>query len=124
MEAVQPSSLEEVTRAQERMKRYLLEESPITKERKRYSALLLYTKDVGTVQEIVEPALNQWALRWQLAEVVPSESGVSAITYLIRLKEGFDEAELIQVIEASDDDYGDIIEAAEIRSLKGLASEK
>lgn len=117
-----PDSLDEVAQTQARMRHYLEEESQVKRERKQYCALILYTRDVPAVQEVVEPVLEAWALRWQLAEILPGQAGVSAMTYLVRLKEGVSEAFFITEVEASDDEIGDAIEAAELRSLKEMAS--
>ncbi|UCC26964.1 MAG: DUF4956 domain-containing protein [Gemmatimonadales bacterium] len=121
MVALAPDSLDEVAQAQARMRHYLEEESEIKKERKQYFALILYTRDVPAVQEVVEPVLEEWALRWQVAEILPGQNGVSAITYLVRLKDGVTEKFFISAVEASDDEIGDAIRAAELRSLREIA---
>ena len=120
MDAGAPSSLDEVAQAQARMRQYLKEESETTKERKRYTALLVYTRDPGKVQDLVEPVLETWTLRWQLAEVVPGEKGVSAMTYLVRLKDDTTESLLVRSLEDADKGSG-VLQAAELRSLKELA---
>ncbi|HSG50347.1 MAG TPA: hypothetical protein VLA43_21145, partial [Longimicrobiales bacterium] len=116
-----PDSVEGVAQAQARMRQYLQEESEVAKERKRYMALLLYTRNPGPVQDLVEPLLGEYALRWQLAELVPGEGGRSALTYLVRLKPGVTENFLVAAIEAAGAEGTDVIEAAELRSLRSLA---
>lgn len=121
MSSLAPTSLDEVKETQARMRQYLHEESEHKKERKRFLALIVYTRDPGPAQELLDPLLEEWTLRWQLAEVVPGETGVSGLTYLVRLREGVTENFLIQTLEAADQGEPSVIEAAELRSLKELA---
>lgn len=116
-----PDTVEGVSEAQARMRQYLKEETEVSKERKRYLALLVYTSEPGRVEEVVDPLLDRHAARWQLAEVVPGEAGRLALTYLVRLNPGVTEDFLIRAMEAADREGPGVIEAAEIRSLRSLA---
>ncbi len=114
-----PASLDAVNRQQQRIRRQLHRESSVAKERKQFSALLLYTREVESVKAVLAPVLEEMTVRYQLAEVVPGESdGVSAVTYLVRIRDGITEAELIEAVR---DAHDGSIEAAELRSLRALA---
>jgi hypothetical protein len=116
-----PDSLDGVARFQQRMRQYLHEESDEARERKRYLALLVYTRDPAVMETLVDPLLDDYALRWQLAEVVPGADGCSALTYLVRLKQGVTETILVDAIRDGDAQGPNVIQAAEIRSLRKLA---
>ena len=114
-----PASLDAVNQQQQRIRQQLHRESPVAKERKQFSALLLYTREVDTVKGVLGPILEEMTVRYQLAEVVPGErDGVSAVTYLVRIRDGITEAELVEAVRHA---HGGSIEAAELRSLRALA---
>lgn len=117
-----PSSLVEVKRQQERFRQQLHRESSVAKERKQFSALLIYTHNVDRVKADLIAVLTEMTIRFQLAEVVEGEQdSVSAVTYLVRILDGVSEAEFVAAVRESD--AGEAIEAAEVRSLRGLAKD-
>ena len=66
-----------------RLERYLDEETDVHTEKKLYAILLIYTKLAGKAQEVVEGPLNDMAVRWRLAEILPGQDGVSVLQYLV-----------------------------------------
>lgn len=118
MAALSPKDLREVADRQARMATYLKQESDEPRERKRYFVLMVYTGDVEGSQAAVETVLAQACIRWQLAEILPGEGGVSVLEYLVRPRETMTESRLLSAVRASSPDS---IQAAELRSLKKLA---
>jgi hypothetical protein len=118
MAALSPKDLREVADRQARMAGYLQQESEEPKERKRYFVLMVYSADVGVAQAAVEAVLAETCIRWQLAEVLPGERGVSVLEYLVRPREEMTEGRLLMAVRAASQDS---IQAAELRSLKKLA---
>jgi hypothetical protein len=116
--ALAPRDLREVAEHQARMANYLRQESNEKKERKRYFVLMLYVNRVGDVQAAAEPVLARLCLRWQLAEILPGKGDVSVVEYLVRLRDGVSEGDLLQAVREA---AGSAIQAAELRSLKTLA---
>ena len=117
-----PDSLDQVRAQQARMRTRLHRESPVKKERKQYSALLVYTRDPDAVRTLLPPLLSEFAARAQLAEVVEGEGdGVHALTWLVRVREGVTEAQFVEAVRSADG-AGAVV-GAEIRSLKELADD-
>lgn len=119
--AAGPNTLAEVEETQARVREYLKQESDRKKERKQYLALLIYTRNCDAVQRLVEPILEEWTLRWHLAETTNGDDGVQALTYLIRPRESGSESTLLNTIRTADTTGSKCIVAAELRSLKALA---
>ncbi len=118
MAALSPKDLRDVADRQARMATYLKQETDEPRERKRYFVLMVYTGDVEQTQGAVEAVLAEACIRWQLAEILPGEGGVSVLEYLVRPRENITEARLLSAVRASSPDD---IRAAELRSLKKLA---
>jgi hypothetical protein len=118
MAALSPKDLREVADRQARMAGYLQQESDEPKERKRYFVLMVYSAEVGVAQAAVEAVLAETCIRWQLAEVLPGEKGVSVLEYLVRPGGEVTEGGLLMAVRAASEDS---ILAAELRSLKKLA---
>ncbi len=104
-----------------RLERYLDEETDVQTEKKLYALLLIYTKLAGDAQKVVEGPLNEMAVRWRLAEIIPGQDGVSVLQYLVRLKPGVQPGVLLDRIRK---DGGDHVQAAELRSLKSRAKRR
>jgi len=119
MSALAPKDLKEVAQYQSRMATYLRHQSDEKKERKRYFVLLLYSSSVGAVQESVEPVLAQLCVRWQVAEILPGKAGVSVLEYLVRLRDGVSEGNLLDAVRRAG---GEPLRAAEMRSLRSLVT--
>ena len=69
--AMPQSDLREMVGRVARLERYLDEETDVQTEKKLYSVLLVYTKLAGEAQKVVESPLNETAVRWRLAEIIP-----------------------------------------------------
>ncbi len=113
--AMPQSDLQEMVGRVARLERYLDEETDIQTEKKLYSVLLVYTKLAGEAQKVVEGPLNEMAVRWRLAEILPSQDGVSVLQYLVRLKPSVQPGLMLDTIREAG---GDHVQAAEMRSLK------
>ncbi len=121
LEAVRPKDLKEVVERRARMEGHLADEVVSSKEKRRYSVLIVHAQWVATAQQVVEKHLSNMAFRWRLAEIAPGESSTSVLQYLIRLREGTSPGEVLDAIRS---EGGRHILAAEIRALSGLKVEK
>ena len=113
--AMPQSDLQEMVGRVARLERYLDEETDVLTEKKLYSVLLIYTRLAGEAQKVVEGPLNDMAVRWRLAEIIPSDDGVSALQYLVRLKPDVQPGVMLDRIRR---EGGDHVQAAELRSLR------
>jgi hypothetical protein len=98
-----------------RLERYLDEETEVQTEKKLYAVLLVYTDLAGEAQKVVEGPLNEMAVRWRLAEIIPGQEGASVLQYLVRLKPGVQPGLLLDTIRS---EGGEHVQAAELRSLR------
>jgi len=119
--AMPQSDLREVVGRVARLERYLDEETEVHTERKLYSVLLVHTELAGEAQKVVEGPLNDLAVRWRLAEIIPGGDGVSVLQYLVRLKPTVQPGRLLDTIRK---EGGDHVQAAELRSLRGRAKRR
>ncbi len=117
LHALTPKDLSEVATKVARMERYLDAESETARDRKEFHVLLVHASQVGAAQNIVETHLQENAIRWRLAEILPGTGEVSVLEYLVRLHDHCSPGGLLDLIRA---EGGDQVLAAEIRSLKGL----
>lgn len=115
--AMPQTDLQEVADRVARVDRYLDAETDVHKEKKQYAILLVYTELAGEAQQVVERHLGDMAIRWRLAEIIPGEGEISILEYLVRLKEHVPAGALLDAIRK---DGGDLVRAAELRSLQGL----
>ena len=119
--AMPQSDLQEMVGRVARLERYLDEETDVQTEKKLYSVLLVYTKLAGEAQKVVEGPLNETAVRWRLAEIIPGQDGASILQYLVRLKPGVQPGIMLDTIRK---EGGDHVQAAELRSLRSRAKRK
>ena len=119
--AMPQSDLGEMVGRVARLERYLDEETDVQTEKKLYSVLLVYTKLAGEAQKVVEGPLNETAVRWRLAEIIPGQDGASILQYLVRLKPGVQPGIMLDTIRK---EGGDHVQAAELRSLRSRAKRK
>jgi hypothetical protein len=117
LHALTPRDLTDVATRVARMERYLDAESDTQKDRKEFHVLLVHASQVGAAQEVVERHLEDNALRWRLAEIIPGAGEVSVLEYLVRLHDHCSPGGLLDLVRS---EGGDRVLAAEIRSLKGL----
>jgi hypothetical protein len=118
LEALTPEELKDVAEKVGRMEQYLKAAGESKQERKAYSVLLVHTDRVAEAQKAIEPRLQDLSVRWSLAEIVPRESGVSVLEYLVRPREGVSEGALMEAVRSAG---GAAVRAAEMRSLKAVA---
>jgi len=79
--------------------------------------LLVHTTQPEAAQRVVEELLEVQARRWRLAEIVPAEQGRSTLEYLLRLRDEFLPATLLDALKGRGSPP---VDAAEYRSLRGL----
>jgi hypothetical protein len=116
LEAAAPADLAEIADRAVRLERHISEERARKKTSRANALLLVHARSAQAAQGQVEPALEELAARWKLAEVGPARSGFLLI-YLARL-----EGSAVQgaVMDRLKNGVGGAIEAAELRSLKGI----
>ena len=115
------SDLQEMLGRVARLERALDEETDVQTEKKLYSVLLVYTRLAGEAQKVVEGPLNDMAVRWRLAEIIPGKDGVSVLQYLVRLKPSVQPGTMLDTIRK---EGGDHVQAAELRSLRSRAKRR
>jgi hypothetical protein len=116
LEAAAPADLAEIADRAVRLERHISEERARKKKSRANALLLVHAKSAQAAQGQVEPALEELAARWKLAEVGQTASGF-LLVYLARL-----EGSAVQgaVMDRLGNGVGGAIEAAELRSLKGI----
>jgi hypothetical protein len=116
LEAAAPADLAEIADRAVRMERHISEERARKKKSRANALLLVHAKSAQAAQGQVEQALDELAAKWKLAEVGPARSGFLLI-YLARL-----DGPAVQgaVMDRLANGAGGTIEAAELRSLKGI----
>jgi hypothetical protein len=117
-----PSSVDQIRAQQARIRTALRHESSSRKERKRYSALLVYTRDPEAGDALIPPVLEIHAERFRIADRLDAgDSEVHALTWLVKLRDDVSDSDLVKAIRAAD--HESIVEGAEIRSLKDIAGD-
>jgi hypothetical protein len=116
LEAAAPSDLAEIADRAVRLERHVAEERVKKKGTRANALLLVHARSAQGAQTEVERILEELAARWKLAEVGPSRSG-SLLVYLARLDGAAAQG---AVIDRLRNGVGGVIEAAELRSLKGI----
>ncbi len=119
--AMPQSDLGEMVGRVARLEQALDEETDVQTEKKLYSVLLVHTTLAGEAQKVVEGPLNEMAVRWRLAEILPGSDGVSVLQYLVRLKPGVQPGVVLDTIRK---EGGDHVQAAELRSLRSRAKRR
>jgi hypothetical protein len=116
LEAAAPSDLSDIAERAVRFERHISEERVKKKKTRANTLLMIHAKSAQAAQGEVEPILEELAARWKLAEVSPARSGF-LLVYLARLD---DSAVQGAVMDRLRNGAGGAIEAAELRSLKGI----
>lgn len=117
LEAARPSDVADLADRAARIERHISEERTKKKDKRANALLLVHTRAAEGAQAYVDRLLEERATRWKLAEIGPGPSGVLLI-YLARLDgEGVQGAVMDRL--RSEAPAG-VVEAAELRSLKGL----
>jgi len=115
--ALAPHELEEVADRAARLQAYVMARSGDKKEDRFNGMLLVHTTQPEAAQRVVEELLEVQARRWRLAEIVPAEQGRSTLEYLLRLRDEFLPATLLDALKGRGSPP---VDAAEYRSLRGL----
>lgn len=115
--ALAPQELEEVADRAARLQAYVQARSSDEKGKRFNSVLLVHTTQPESAQRLVEQLLAVQAVRWRLAEIVPAKEGHSTLEYLVRLRDEFLPASLLDALKAQG---APPIDAVEYRSLRGL----
>jgi len=121
LEAMSADELDDLAERAARLQAYI-DVRASDKKGSRFNALLLvHATKLEPAQKAVEQVVGRAAERWRLAEVVPGEGGVSTLEYLVRLKDTFDMAALLDLVKSRG---GGHVLAAEFKSLRGLTPQK
>ena len=111
-----PKDLAEIAERAVRMERHISEERAKKKTKRANALILVHASAAETAQAHVDQVLEELAARWKLAEVAPGPKGF-CLLYLARL-----DGPAVQgaVMDRLRGEPGGVIEAAELRSLKGI----
>ena len=118
LEAAAPKDLAEIAGRVIRMERYISEERAKKKSKRANSLVLVHAPGAGPAQAHVEELLEELAETWKLVEVGEGSRGV-VLVYLARLDGSALEGAVMDGLRTAPEG---VIEAAEVRSLKGLKS--
>ena len=119
--ALAPHELEEVADRAARLQAYVLAREGDAKEKRFNGVLLVHTTQPEAAQRFVEDLLDVQARRSRLAEIVPAERGRSTLEYLVRLRDEFLPATLLEALKARGSPP---VDAVEYRSLRGMKKRK
>jgi len=116
LDAAAPADVSEIAERAARIERHVSEERLKKKSKRANVLLLVHAARAEAAQAHVEQQLQELAARWKLAEVTPTEGGF-LLMYLARL-----DGPAVQgaVMDRLRNGVGAVIEAAELRSLKGI----
>lgn len=114
LEALSVDELSDIADRAVRIERHVSEERARKKGERANTMLLVHGPDAGPIQAFLDPVLDEMAVRWKMAEIEPSESGVMAV-YLARMDGEAAQGELMDRVRGAE-----CITAVELRSLKGL----
>ena len=116
LEAAAPADLAEIAERAVRLERHVSEERLKKKKARANALLLIHARSAQPAQAEVERILEELAAKWKLAELNPAPSGF-LLVYLARLEGSAVQGAVMDRLRAG---VGGAIEAAELRSLKGL----
>jgi hypothetical protein len=116
VDAASPDDLADVMDRASRMERHLAQERVRSKSKRANVLLLVHAGDVGAAQSLVEGVLDEMSTRFKLAEIVPGAPGLMVLEYLARVDGEGAEGALLDRIRAG----GGVVDAVELRSIKGL----
>ena len=116
LDAAAPRDLAEATDRAIRMERHISEERAKGKRKRANTLILVHATEAGPAQSVVDPVLEELATRSKLVEITRGQGGRVVLEYLARLDgPGVEGSGLDRLRDA-----GPAVEAAELRSLKGL----
>src|SRR5256884_1296296 len=115
--ALPPPQLEEGADRAARLQAHAMARAGDQKEDRFNGMLLVHTTQPEAAQRVVEELLEVQARRSRLAEIVPAAHGRSTLEYLLRLRDEFLPATLLDALKRRGSPP---VDAAEYRSLRGL----
>lgn len=118
LEAAAPKDLAEIAARAVRMERHISEERAKKKTKRANVLVLVHAPGAGPAQAHVDELFEELATNWKLVEVGEDPRGV-VLVYLARLDGPALEGAVMDRIRSAP---SGVIEAAELRSLKGLKS--
>jgi hypothetical protein len=121
LEAMTQEEIRDVATRVARMDRYLQAEQSQKKKKRLNALLIVHAEQMVGAEALVEEILNQMAIRWELAEILPGEGTTSVLEYLVRLNKGESATRLLELLKSSP---GQQVIAAEFRSLEGLTVDR
>ncbi|MBT8396254.1 MAG: DUF4956 domain-containing protein [Gemmatimonadetes bacterium] len=121
LEAMTQEEIRDVATRVARMDRYLRAERARKKKERLNALLILHAEQMVGAQTLVEEILDQMAVRWELAEILPGSGTSSVLEYLVRLRPGESATRLLELLKSAP---GRQVQAAEYRSLEGLGTDR
>jgi len=116
LEAASVTDMADIADRAVRIERHISEERVKKKERRANSLIIVHATSAQAVQAIVDPILEEMAVRWKLAEIGEGPGGAMLI-YLARLDGQEAQGEAMDRIRTAP---GGVISASELRALKGI----
>ncbi len=116
LEAASPADVADIADRAARMERHISEERAKKKEKRANSLLMVHAKAAEGAQAYVDQLLEERAARWKLAEIGPGPSGV-LLVYLARIDGAGAQGAVMDRLRSG---AAGVVEAAELRSLKGI----
>lgn len=114
LEALPETELSEIAERAVRIERHVSEERARKKGERANTMLLVHGVTAAPVQALLDPMLDEMAVRWKLAEIDTTEAGVMLV-YLARMDGEAAQGELMDRVRGAPE-----VSAVELRSLKGL----
>lgn len=116
LEAAAPADLAEIADRAVRLERHVSEERAKKKSKRANALLLVHAAAAGTAQAFVDAVLDELAARWKLVEMEQTAGGV-LLEYMVRLDGGAVQGAVMDRLREAP---SGVLEAAELRSLKGI----
>jgi hypothetical protein len=116
LEAASVSDLAEIADLAVRIERHISEERSKKKLKRGNSLFLIHCRSAEAAQAYVEPILEGAAVRWKLVEMSPGPEG-HLLIYIARIEDQGAQGAVMDRLRSSP---GEVIVAAELRSLQGL----
>ena len=116
LEAASAADLAEIAERAVRMERHISEERTKKKSKRVNALIMVHARAAEPAQVYVDQLLEELSTRYKLAEVGPGPNGF-LLEYLARLDGPGVQGAVMDRLRAG---HGDVVDAAELRSLKGL----
>lgn len=116
LEAAAPQDLAEVADRAVRMERHISEERAKKRTKRANALILVHAAAAGPAQAYVDGVLEELSTEWKLAELGPGPKG-TVLVYLARLVGPAVQGAVVDRLRSAP---SGVVEAAELRSMKGL----